>query len=178
MISSDCSAHFEIYNLLKGKSSNESKVNGSYICELHNDSLKHYKNIIAEQLCLKLKYILTNTHTFFEKGKNIHLEYIPLGFEKRKCKLRIDLDNFVSYKEITGAPFIGKYNQCIDNEFYDILSAKLYETFDKTGSYIQNILYDSEHKVKIVPSDSVFDIKPSIYYNRNKIYISAIIELI
>jgi hypothetical protein len=179
MISSETSAHFEIYKLLKGESSNQYKINGVYYGDLHKDSLKHYKNFLADQLCLKLKYILTNTSTLFEKGKNIYLESISVDSnEKDMRRLRIDLDKFVSYEDITGAPFSAKYNECIDNEFYTILSEKMYETFDKTGGYIQNILYDSEHKIKIIPSESVFDIKPSFYYNRNKIYISAIIELL
>lgn len=170
MISNEISATLCLYNMLTMDKPSLSQFKSVSIKQ--DSYVKHIRDTqeeLAEQLATQLKYALTNTTTLL--SSKIHLEEQVNSDYKF---IRIDLDKFLNYDTQNGI----KYNFLINNEFYDILNDKFYETLEKISGYIQNILYDSENKIKIIKADKVFNVKPSFFYNKNKIYISAIIDLI
>ncbi len=172
--SSENSSLSYLYNLLMNHVEEDLTHYSTKMTKEQQERLEKCMDEYVEYLCNTFRRMIVNKRAVKENmeelGVTIHrhekdgddeISFFLNGFEQNeKLFDKITLNTLMS-----------------SDTFYNKLNDQLNEVFSITGSFVQNKLYDPEHKVKIIKPEKVFKVYPKIKFSSNKIFVCAMVSL-
>ncbi len=164
-----------IMNVLCGVESQVKPVLKHRVSKEYQDEFDAVIEKTVERIGNRFRRMIVNKRAIQENMDNLNI--CVSEYEKdveRELIFYLDtmrFNRFIS-KNITNGTLISS------DEFYNALEEKLNEVFKSSSQFIQNKLYDIEHKVKVVKAEKYISVSPRIRFVYNKIYITASVFLV
>ncbi len=173
-ISNKQSSMAYLYDMLTNTTTKYGKITKTISVE-SEEELERVIEKIVESMGNRFRHMIVNKRQLKEYIKNSQVkitqrildEYLEVEFYLNNLQSNEVMESYLTNRQVVS-----------NDKFYNELQDELIRVFEEVGGFVQNQLVDPEKPIRLIPTSKLFEVYPRIKFVHDKIFISAIVNLI